>query len=349
MSGLSLKILYIGPLWSGSTALQRMQSLQELGHTIIPFDTTPYTNIGNRLKRSIVHRAKWGPQLSALNRDILKIAADVEYNWAWIDKGIWIYPETVDTLKHNKDTLVIHYTPDPAIVFQKTRHFMRSIPHYDVLITTKSYEVQKYKESGARQAVYIQQGYDPLIFKPYDVNPNTRERLESDVCFVGHCERHYYHCIRTIAKAVDNIAVWGWGNWGRCAMLHPWLKSVYRGSSIWNIDYAKALCCAKIGLGLLTKGVPEKSTTRTYEITACGTFMLAERTDEHMALFEEGKEAEFFDSDEELLDKVKYYLVHADERKRIARAGRERCLKSGYSNTNRLKEAIDKIINSSKL
>lgn len=89
-------------------------------------------------------------------------------------------------------------------------------------------------------------------------------------------------------------------------MLHPWLKRVHRGPGIWHIDYAKALSCAKIGLGLLSKLAPDQSTARTYEIPSCGTFMLAERTGEHLELFEEGKEAEFFDSDEELLDKVKY-------------------------------------------
>jgi spore maturation protein CgeB len=79
--------------------------------------------------------------------------------------------------------------------------------------------------------------------------------------------------------------------------------------------------------------------------------MLAERTDEHLALFEEGKEAEFFSSDEELRDKVRYYLTHSEERHLMAAAGRERAIKGGYSNHERLRSvlAIVETIKSRKL
>ena len=72
--------------------------------------------------------------------------------------------------------------------------------------------------------------------------------------------------------------------------------------------------------------------------------MLGERTDEHLKLFEEGKEAEFFSNNEELLKKCLYYLAHDEERKIIARRGYERCLTSGYSNYETLKRIIEQIL-----
>ena len=59
--------------------------------------------------------------------------------------------------------------------------------------------------------------------------------------------------------------------------------------------------------------------------------MLAERTDEQRALFEEGREAAYFGSFDELIDKIRYYLAHEDERARIAQAGHDRCMASDYS------------------
>lgn len=71
---------------------------------------------------------------------------------------------------------------------------------------------------------------------------------------------------------------------------------------------------------------PDAFTTRSFEIPAAGAMLLAERTDEHRALFEEGREAEFFGDEEELRDKLRYYLGQEPARRRIAEAGRARAL-----------------------
>jgi spore maturation protein CgeB len=49
--------------------------------------------------------------------------------------------------------------------------------------------------------------------------------------------------------------------------------------------------------------------------------MLAERTDEHLEWFQEGRDIACFDSPEEMHDKVKYYLARDEQRQRIAAAG----------------------------
>lgn len=335
----NLKILYAGGLFKGSTGLERLNALKTLGHDVITFDFDPYVRRINRIKRSLEIRLNWGPDVWALNRDLQRFAIGVDYDLAWISKGVWIYPQTVQSLTKNATCLVIHYTPDAQILFNRTRHFIKSIPYYDFLVTSKPWEVNLYKKCGAKKVVSIPQGINLDLLRPYKVTGAEYNRLKSDVCFIGHYERHYKFLIRKAYKTGADVAVWG-PSWQRKSLFSSWLKKVVRGSGVWHQDYAKAICCTKIGLGLLQKFIPETATTRTFEIPACGTFMLAERTDEHLSLFEEGKEAEFFDSDDELADKVRYYLSHPEERKRIAAAGRQRCVRSGYGNLDRMQEIL---------
>ncbi len=338
-----VQILYIGPLWQGGTCLQRMKALERLGCRIVPFDTTSYLEAGSRIQRSLAHRLTWGPAIQRLNRDLCRQSTQRRCDWVWIDKGTWIYPHTVETLRESTGACMVHYTPDPAILFHRTRHFIAAIPSYDVLITSKGWEIEHYKRHGAREIVLLPQGYDRDIFRPREVRGAAAAGLQSDVCFVGHFETNYCQRIRAASKAVAAGKLAVWGRWQRAEFIRPWLRNVVRGAGVWGEDYANAICCSKIGLGLLSKWIPETSTTRTFEIPACGTFLLAERTDEHASFFDEGREAEFFDSNEELQDKVKYYLRHENARRQIAGAGRQRCLRSGYSYDDRMRQALESL------
>lgn len=338
------RIFYVGPLGLGSTTLQRMEAMRQLGLEIIPFDKNPYFLAGSRLQRSLTQRLAWGPGLWRLNADLAKAAGGVSCDWVWIDKGTWIYPETVEALRKATGGLMVHYTPDPAISFHRTRHFMRSIPRYDVLITSKPWEVEAYKRLGAKRVIMLPQGFDPALFHPYELTAAERAELGSRVCFIGHYERHYRRCVQAAAGALGNgdVAAWGMG-WMRQRPIRPGLRNVIRGEGVWHERYAKAICAADIGLGLLSKWIPETATTRTFEIPACGTFLLAERTEEHQGFFREGVEAEFFSGRDEMVDKIKFYLAHPAERGRIAAAGRERCLRGGYSYFERMRQCVGAI------
>ena len=148
----------------------------------------------------------------------------------------------------------------------------------------------------------------------------------------------------SIKYLVDHgMAVRVWGNcWQRLSHYSPLLKIEGRG--LYNEDMCKAIGAFKINLGFLRKKSRDLHTTRSSEIPACSGFMLAERTSEHLAMFNDDQEAAFFSSNEELLEKCRYYLAHDDERKAIAAAGHQRCITSDYSNEGMVRKVLKEIL-----
>jgi len=76
-------------------------------------------------------------------------------------------------------------------------------------------------------------------------------------------------------------------------------------------------------------------------VPACAGFTLATRTEEQNEFFEEGKEAEYFSTPEELKQKIDFYLKNDDLRKKIAEAGYKKLLSANYSYTDRAKRILE--------
>jgi spore maturation protein CgeB len=334
-----MRILYIGQLWEGGTALERMKILNGLGHSTVPFDVSPFLAGRSRLLSSMAGRFNTGPIVSEMNRALMEQAGKQQgISYIWVDKGVWIFPETLRHWKHMTGAQAVHYTPDAQIHWQRSRHFMAGIPIYDALVTTKEWEIDAYKKAGARRVILTYQGYDSRFY-PRKVRAAERSAFDSDVCFIGfHAQPHYAERLHSLSSLGIRLRIWG-DAWPRYAKRYSWAEP-FVGPGLWGERYPTALACARIGLGLLGKHIPETSTTRTFEIPAMGTFLLAERTALHQQLFDEGKEAEFFSSDDEMLDKTRFYLKNEQAREQIASAGRLRCEKSGYSSTELLTTII---------
>ncbi|PWT74382.1 MAG: hypothetical protein C5B60_06750 [Chloroflexi bacterium] len=320
-----------------------MRILQRLGCEIVPFDTTRWVSGGKRLSRFLAHRLNSGHSVVSMNRALQLFGSSLNsISHIWIDKGRWIYPDTLFDLKRSTSATLVHYTPDPQLLLHRSRHFNVCIPLYDLLVTTKSYEMKRYKALGAKSILLVLQGYDDRFY-PVIPTPVTKAELESDICFIGHCERHYARRLRVTESIGKRLKIWGPG-WKRYSFFNSWAHGHVAGDGIWGKHYPLALASSKIGLGLLSKRVPETTTTRSFEIPAMGLFLLAERTAEHLELFQEGVEAEFFSNDEELRDKIIYYIGNDSAREKISHAGYKRCLASGYQSQKQLRKVLKQIV-----
>ncbi|GEM_PF-1227785 len=95
----------------------------------------------------------------------------------------------------------------------------------------------------------------------------------------------------------------------------------------------------------------ETANMRIFEATGCGAFLLAEHHENLQDYFEIGREIETFRNEQELIEKIRYYLAHPKEREAIARRGQQRCL-SQYSTLKRAQELdslVQKFLSSNNL
>lgn len=318
-----MRLLYVANIRPGTITERRVRSLQRLGYQVDEFNLRPYVErLGNPISRRLAYRLDWGPVVRQINLDVSARAQRGGYDAALVAKGVLLDRNTVERLRTNAHLGVcIHYSADPTLVFHRTRFFVDSVPEYSLCVTTKSYDLPLYDELSPRDVMLVPQGYDLDLALPVQVR---RSNFDYDVVFIGHAERHYISALRSVSEVTKSIAIWG--HWEKAVRRERSLAPFWQGSPVYGLEYARRLQAGRLGLGLLSRLAPDQSTTRTFEIPAAGSFLLAQRTEEHQRLFRDGQEAAFFSTTQELQERVAYYLRHADERETIAEAGQRRCL-----------------------
>jgi spore maturation protein CgeB len=334
------RILFVGPLVEGSTTLQRCLTFRRLGHEVLAVNElpAPWSKVALTIPYRAFQRLGGPHDLAGVNRQLRAVDTGFAPHLVWIEKGLTVEAATLCALHERwPQTAILNYSGDDMFnPRNQSRQWHAGLRLYDLYVTTKRHNVLELEEAGARDVFHVDKAFDPLVHRPMPVTPAVRARFGGDVGFVGWPEAARAASMLHLAR--HGVPVRIWGPWTRLRLSHPDLH--VEGRPLWSDDYASALSAFRINLCFLRKANRDRHTTRSVEIPACGGFMLAERTEEHLALFEEDREAVYFSSDDELLDKVRWYLAHEDDRARIARAGRQRCWTGGYTYERRLEQVL---------
>jgi spore maturation protein CgeB len=361
-----MKILFVGQLAEGQTSRMRMEVLEGLGHAVVGFDSQRGWQACGWLSRHVQQAAALGPIISRFNREVLEAARRHRPDVLWGEKQEYLRPETLDELR-TLGIQLIHFTPDPyfTLRWKRTRLMDECMPRFDVVITSKRYELDEYRRV-CRRVVYMPLGFAEAVHRPlFPRDPLMHRRFSSEIGFVGGWEPRREALLGELAKAGCDVKIWGtaWdqlidGRWTPRRAARLWrlagkqsfsigrnarLAACIQGGEVYGDAYAWALSGAAISVGFLRQVCPDEHTTRTFEIPACGSMLLADRTPEHQAFFTEGEEAEFFSSAAELLDKARFYVTNEAARTRVARAGYRRCHSSGYSYRERLVAVLQEL------
>ena len=285
------------------------------------------------------HRVGVPTDPGRINSRVLELQEFAAADLVFFVKGLHIRPATVQSLKHMGARCVFWSNDDMWGRHNRNWWFTRAARHYDLVVTQKSYNCDpgELPSLGAR-VLFQDKAYDPALH--YHV-PGGDDAYRHPVLFIGTAEKPRQIALRAIAEGGIPVHVYGLGE-KPAAMRHPYLHVHER--HLYGRDYAAAFSSATISLNFLRRQSRDLQTSRSVEIPACGGFMLAERTPEHSRLFEEGVEAEYFDTCGELLEKVRYYVANPDKAAEIARQAFVRAHAGGFSFDDRMSEILQKVM-----
>lgn len=335
-----LRILFLGENWFGSCARACCYALRRLGHDVIDVDSQTFFPHAHDLGTRATLRLLRPRLVREYNRRVVEVARSFRPDLLLAFKGTYVRRSTLAELR-GMGIRLYNYFPDRVALYLDAP-LGETIPEYDCFFDTKrSWDGDAPRRIRAREVVFVPHGYDPELHRRPTPSAREAARFAADVSFIGNHSPLKEELLAELVRIRPGLGLRIWGHGWRERFAGSPLGACVAGKALIGADYVRAIAASRVNLAIMGV-VPEardETTTRTYEIPACGGFMLHERSDEVLGLFEEGREVACFGSARELADKIDHYLAHPDERAAIARGGHARCVPA-YSYDNRMAEIV---------
>jgi hypothetical protein len=249
----------------------------------------------------------------------------------WVNQGELLGRTCLERLR-TLGAPIINYANDNPFSSESRRRFWtyrRSLDLYDAVVVVFQHAVSLAEAAGARRVMRVFISADEVahLAKGEKALPKLH-----DVGFVGTwMPDGRGDFVRQLMARGIPIAIWG-DRWHRDPQWKT-LRTAWRGPGVYDDDgYASLIRQCKICLGLLNHTAGNQHTDRSIQIPALGTVLCAERTAEHVGMYDEGVEALFWSTPEECADKCRRALQDQERLAVLARRGRERAIRNQLFN-----------------
>jgi len=261
----------------------------------------------------------------------------------WMGMGLKYFGRFLATLKpHCRKLFVWIARPQPATT---------DLSHIDCILTSHDVFVDGFRAAG-KNCEKLLPAFEPRIL----------DRLASvsrdvTLSFVGGLSPAHHRRLACVRALIQHTPLLLWGNclkpppitgvrslarriWHHLFVETPAFKRRYQGEA-WGLDLYRVMQRSRLTFNShLEAAAAHAGNMRMFEATGCGSALLTENFSNLSRLFEPGREVIAYDDEDDLIQKVKYYLEHEEEATAIGIQGQQRTLRD-HNTITRADEFLD--------
>lgn len=295
-------------------------AFQRLGYGVhiagIRIGMTAFKNVHDRVRQRVarVRYDGFSPDLKA--EHLNDLVCTLKPYLTVVFRGERLRSETIVMLDKYSEAGCINVYPDDPFVIPGSSavQMFDSFRAYSKVFTFSRTLIPVFYQLGARSVEWLPFGYDTQIHAAQGTPPISTDFQVSYFGAWGPVQEKWMK-----ALIPYGVRIFGPG-WSRRTLSGELQGCWMKGQGIGR-QMAPVISRSQITVNMTRGEHGCGHSMKTFEIPACGGFMITNWCEEQALFFEDGKSCVFFDTVDELVDKVAYYLKHDGERERIRAAG----------------------------
>lgn len=325
-----MRILFIGDLTLGHNARSLVDGFRNLDIEIRTIDISSYMRKGIGSREWFHHKFAHRPSKGWKNSFAEQIA-DVTLGWI---PDVLFCINTIhipqEYLAQINCKLKVHLSFDDVFnPANLTPDYLVYENLWDIIFTNKIFNVDELKNRCKAEIKYFDNAYDEKIH----FSNVSFENRKWDVGFIGAHRPDRHQLPKLLDSNRISSSLIAGPRWSR---YYPFgYKEINFFPELLAQQYTTIGNQIKLGLCLLNSENRDRITVRSYELPALGQLVIGLKTDQHLQLLENKKEAYWFQTQKEMLLFVNDLKFREQEFAKIALAGRQRILDGNNTYTDR--------------